>query len=148
MTKAKKKIDMAKEHSSNCQKLSKRNFDYSEMNMNRLGTYQLLLDCDVRKRSLQDAKFKVDAKQSRREIEGFLIGYSRDLHQQFQQLKMTDSGSLSNIERGGDEFLFSCPIAPPYAFLAANLLCDYLRQMMTVMSPTKVLHEILQEQQH
>jgi hypothetical protein len=65
-----------------------------------MGTDDFSLDSDSLRSPFQDSKFQADTTQFRLDIEGALVGYSRDLYERFQLLRMTDSDCHRNTETG------------------------------------------------
>lgn len=98
MTKEKRQIDNSEASASNFNKLQKQNFHLSQKD--KVASDDFCLDSDSLQMRFNDFEFQADAIQLRRDIEGLLVGYSRDLYEQFQLLKMTDFDSHCNAETG------------------------------------------------
>lgn len=98
MTKEKRQIDNSEASASNFNKLQKQNFHLSQKD--KVSSDDFCLDSDSLQMRFNDFEFQADAIQLRRDIEGLLVGYSRDLYEQFQLLKMTDFDSHCNAEKG------------------------------------------------
>lgn len=100
MTKKKKQIEKVESSSSNHDELRKQNLRLSRRD--KMCTDDFLLDSDGLKTHFRDAEFQADSRQIRRGIEGLLVGYSRDLFEQFQLLKITGSDSNCHLLTGDD----------------------------------------------
>jgi hypothetical protein len=107
MTK-KRKQNSVEASTSDFNKLQKQVIHQSKRD--KLGADDFFLDSDAFQRPFRDFKFLADTPKLRRDFEGLLVGCSRDLYEQFQLLKMTDSDCHSNTETGEDASSLSTQI--------------------------------------
>jgi hypothetical protein len=98
MAKKRRQIDSAEASTGDYNKLQKQDCHTSKKD--RMGTDDFSLDSDSLQSPFQDSKFQADTTQLRLDIEGLLVGYSRDLYERFQLLQMTDSDCHRNTETG------------------------------------------------
>lgn len=108
MAKKKKQIDKVVSSSSEFDELRKQNFRLSRRD--KMLTDDFLLDSYDLKTHLYGAEFQANSRQLRRGIDGLFVGYPRDLFEQFQQLKLTESDSNRHLVTGDDASSLSIEI--------------------------------------